>query len=51
MVNPTTRFHRRASEQNMSQDRTIHTASPGGNRYHDLDVYYAKASMNYWNYE
>lgn len=34
----------------MAQDRTVHTKHLGDNRYRDLEVYYDKGGMNYWNY-
>ena len=34
----------------MPKPRTIHTKHLGENRYRDLDVYYAAASTNYWDY-
>jgi hypothetical protein len=33
----------------MAQDRTVHTKHLGENRYRDLDVYYDKGGMNYWD--
>lgn len=34
----------------MPKTRTIHTKHLGENRYRDLEVYYAAASTNYWDY-
>lgn len=34
----------------MAQDRTVHTKSLGDNRYRDLQVYYEKGGVNYWDY-
>lgn len=35
----------------MAQDRTVHSKNLEGNRWRDLDVYYDKGGINYWNYE
>lgn len=34
----------------MAQDRTVHTKHLGENRYRDLDVYYDKGGVSYWDY-
>lgn len=34
----------------MAQDRTVHTQHLGDNRYRDLQVYYEKGGVNYWDY-
>jgi len=34
----------------MAQDKTVHTKHLGETEYRDLDVYYEKGSMNYWDY-
>ena len=34
----------------MAQNRTIHTKYLGENRYRDLNVYYSKGGINYWDY-
>ena len=34
----------------MPQDRTVHTKHLGDNRYRDLQVYYEKGGVSYWNY-
>ena len=34
----------------MAEDRTVHTKHLGANRYRDLQVYYDKGGMNYWDY-
>ena len=34
----------------MAQDKTVHTKSLGDNRYRDLQVYYDKGGVNYWDY-
>ena len=34
----------------MTKNRTVHTKSLGENRYRDLDAYYDKGGMNYWDY-
>ena len=34
----------------MAQDKTVHTQPLGDNRFRDLQVYYDKGGMNYWDY-
>jgi hypothetical protein len=34
----------------MAQDIIVHTKHLGDNRYRDLQVYYDKGGMNYWDY-
>lgn len=34
----------------MAQDRTVHTKRFGQTRYRDLQVYYDKGGINYWDY-
>ena len=34
----------------MAQDTTVHTKHLGDNRYRDLQAYYEKGSINYWDY-
>ena len=34
----------------MSKNHTVHTKSLGENRYRDLDAYYDKGGINYWDY-
>ena len=34
----------------MSKNHTVHTKSLGENRYRDLNAYYDKGGMNYWDY-
>ena len=34
----------------MAQNRTVHTRPLGGNRFRDLEVYYDKGGMSYWDY-
>lgn len=33
----------------MAQDRTIHTKPLGDNKFRDLQVYYEKGGINYWD--
>ncbi len=35
----------------MAQDRTVHKKNLKDNLWRDLDVYYDKGGINYWNYE
>ena len=39
----------RAAEAKKAAEKIIHTRPLGGDQYRDLEVYYAKASTNYWN--
>ena len=34
----------------MAQDKTVHTKHLGDNRYRDLQAYYEKGSISYWDY-
>ena len=34
----------------MAQDRTIHTKHLGDKRYRDLNVYYEKDGLSFWDY-
>lgn len=34
----------------MAQERTVHTKHLGETRYRDLQVYYEKGGINYWDY-
>lgn len=34
----------------MARDNTVHTKALGDNRYRDLQVYYEKGGINYWDY-
>ena len=34
----------------MAQNRTVHTKHLGGSRHRDLQVYYDKGGINYWDY-